>query len=427
MLLSPEELEAIAKAVEGTNVTYDGGVRTLLLSGVKREYASLLSVDPRPAVQLRSDLTSLNRVRLEDGSVPLIPWLQQAVTLFGVYHQVGLLREKLEAAQQKAATAPLPSWPEAAPKPPPVVGAGELSGEERRDLNEALLSAFPSLGRLEQMVRFRMDENLSAVAGGSTLRDVVFDLVEWAEAQGRLAELIRGATAEVPGNPRLKEVVARLLPRLEAMPAVGGAPSHPTGHTEQPSAAARTLSFEATEKLGNALLRLSCMKDGPSRTTIIRQLPEEVRSRVDRSPNDRIEATNILLTALGVPNGLDELLKRLKHFENNGAEYRALNTLVRELLPHTRLPAAEAQPEAEPVSTAPLSPRERIDLMQKLSALPGPLFNALLFSLNPPAGLIPDNASLVDRAIALLSWAEGPAGRGLAEVRQVLQDLLNPQ
>ena len=70
------------------------------------------------------------------------------------------------------------------------------------------------------------------------------------------------------------------------------------------------------------------------------------------------------------------------------------------------------------------SPGTRSQLIKTLNAFPPQQFNQLLYALNPPAGVVPPtSASQGDRAYALLSWAEGPTGCGLAKVQQVLDGL----
>jgi hypothetical protein len=72
------------------------------------------------------------------------------------------------------------------------------------------------------------------------------------------------------------------------------------------------------------------------------------------------------------------------------------------------------------------SPTERRNLIQKLNALPTQQFNILVFTLNPPAGLIPPMpAPQGDRTYSLLSWAEGSTGCGLLQVEQILTELMN--
>lgn len=79
-----------------------------------------------------------------------------------------------------------------------------LTGSQLEQLQDALLSAFPSYSSLAQMTLFRRNENLDAIAGTGNLDDVVFKLITWAKAAGRVDELVIKAHQKVPGNPALK-------------------------------------------------------------------------------------------------------------------------------------------------------------------------------------------------------------------------------
>lgn len=50
----------------------------------------------------------------------------------------------------------------------------ELHRSHYKQLQQALLSAFPNVPKLEQMVFFQLDQRLAAIAGGDTLTDVVY-------------------------------------------------------------------------------------------------------------------------------------------------------------------------------------------------------------------------------------------------------------
>ena len=80
----------------------------------------------------------------------------------------------------------------------------KLSGGEIDSLSKALLDGYRSHNALKRMVRFQLNENLEAIAGRGKLQDVVFDLIDWAEATGKLEHLIIGAYEENSGNPNLK-------------------------------------------------------------------------------------------------------------------------------------------------------------------------------------------------------------------------------
>ncbi len=79
-----------------------------------------------------------------------------------------------------------------------------LSGGQRKQLQFALESAFPTKASLEQMLSYELDKNLEAIAGVGSLQDVIFKVIQTAEAQGWIPDLIRAALQSNPGNPELK-------------------------------------------------------------------------------------------------------------------------------------------------------------------------------------------------------------------------------
>lgn len=64
-------------------------------------------------------------------------------------------------------------------------------------------------------------ELLRYAVGGDNLREVAFNLIRWAEAGGRLEELLRGALAQNPSNPRLKAFATSVLLTSEPAPRSG--------------------------------------------------------------------------------------------------------------------------------------------------------------------------------------------------------------
>ncbi len=104
---------------------------------------------------------------------------------------------------------------EAAHTPAQQVGvaAGRLDGQLIGVLQVALLDAF-TLDTMRQMTRIYLDEPLEAIAGGSDFSGVIFNLIAWAERNGRLLDLLNGATTTVPGNGKLKDCAASIRPYL---------------------------------------------------------------------------------------------------------------------------------------------------------------------------------------------------------------------
>ena len=73
------------------------------------------------------------------------------------------------------------------------------------------------------------------------------------------------------------------------------------------------------------------------------------------------------------------------------------------------------------LTSADLSPLERLALITALNSLPDPSFKMLVFALQPPAGVLPsDLAAQGNRVFTLLQWVEG-TGPGLG----LLQDILS--
>jgi len=82
----------------------------------------------------------------------------------------------------------------------------KLTGSQFGQFQTALLSAFPTTSSLSQMVSIHLDENLAAIAGGSNLREVAFNLLQWAEARNKTAQLLAAARAANSGNPSLRAI-----------------------------------------------------------------------------------------------------------------------------------------------------------------------------------------------------------------------------
>lgn len=82
----------------------------------------------------------------------------------------------------------------------------QLTSDQVRQIQQALLHAFDRDG-LRMLLRLQLNEDLDAVAGDDNLNTVVFNLVAWAEREGRVGELIAGAAAANPGNAQIQQLV----------------------------------------------------------------------------------------------------------------------------------------------------------------------------------------------------------------------------
>jgi Effector-associated domain 1 len=85
-----------------------------------------------------------------------------------------------------------------------------LSGQQHRKLQNALINAFPDAASLRQMLRFELDKNLDEIAREGSLREVVFELIKAACSQGWVEELIRAACNSNPNNSYLREMAKEI-------------------------------------------------------------------------------------------------------------------------------------------------------------------------------------------------------------------------
>jgi hypothetical protein len=80
----------------------------------------------------------------------------------------------------------------------------KLTAQQRKELENALLSAFPERSEIERLVQYALNENLANIVGNGNLRTVVFELITWCISKGTLPLLLNGAKEENPDNTELK-------------------------------------------------------------------------------------------------------------------------------------------------------------------------------------------------------------------------------
>jgi hypothetical protein len=87
-------------------------------------------------------------------------------------------------------------------------------------------------------------------------------------------------------------------------------------------------------------------------------------------------------------------------------------------------PSTAAAPRPQSAGGGRGTGRSRGQLFRDLASLPGPQFEEVLFSLNPPAGNVPGaSAPQANRVTELLQWAES-LGPGLGDVEAVLSEII---
>jgi hypothetical protein len=98
----------------------------------------------------------------------------------------------------------------------------KLTGDQFKDLSKAITAAFPREEALVQMLRYQLDELLNNIPQAETYSGLIDNVVQWAETNGKLRDLVIGASLENPGNPQLQQFVQE---HLQILLEVGSNPS----------------------------------------------------------------------------------------------------------------------------------------------------------------------------------------------------------
>ncbi|MBW4625318.1 MAG: hypothetical protein KME49_07400 [Brasilonema octagenarum HA4186-MV1] len=93
-----------------------------------------------------------------------------------------------------------------------------LSGEQRKKLENALVDAFRDKASLERMVRYELDRNLNEIAPDSNLQGIIFKLIQKAEAEGWVEKLIHAARKSNSGNLKLQNIFHELSSSSATIP-----------------------------------------------------------------------------------------------------------------------------------------------------------------------------------------------------------------
>ncbi|HAS42702.1 MAG TPA: hypothetical protein DCS93_19635 [Microscillaceae bacterium] len=86
----------------------------------------------------------------------------------------------------------------------------QLTPEQSNDFHEALLHAFRNYDDLRLMLRHQLNKRLEEITAPKALNLVVLEILESAESEGWLYDLLQAARNQKPGNPRLKSFEASL-------------------------------------------------------------------------------------------------------------------------------------------------------------------------------------------------------------------------
>jgi Effector-associated domain 1 len=122
-----------------------------------------------------------------------------------IFRRINQLRREMLRNQQVAQKASPRHYPSTAPT------VSSLHKRKER-LQIALIDAFPDLISIEKMLAYGLEKNLHEIAGEGNLDNVVFKLIQKAEAQGWLNGLVEAAYNANHGNPLLREIYDEFFP-----------------------------------------------------------------------------------------------------------------------------------------------------------------------------------------------------------------------
>jgi hypothetical protein len=191
----------------------DAASRNLLLTDLPQSLTRAIPFDGAAGTHVANIVNAVNDdawARLPDGTVPVLLVIENAIYMMhgsGLAAQLQTLHDAIQAAPPPpagGATVQTVITTPAAPAPSPSISLTQLTGPPRKQLYDALLSAFPTASDLGRMVTFGLNENLARITTGSSLGDMVLSLMTWAQAQGRMEDLVRAALADNPGNAALQ-------------------------------------------------------------------------------------------------------------------------------------------------------------------------------------------------------------------------------
>jgi hypothetical protein len=105
-----------------------------------------------------------------------------------------------------------------------VTLACHLSDKQRADLRDALVAAFPTRRDLDELFHSVFEEPLrNHVAEPLPMNEAVSNLIDWAQRNGKLDQLLERALGHNPGNQRLHATVGHIRSASTSRPAVDGA------------------------------------------------------------------------------------------------------------------------------------------------------------------------------------------------------------
>ncbi|MCL2934891.1 MAG: effector-associated domain EAD1-containing protein [Trichodesmium sp. MAG_R03] len=87
----------------------------------------------------------------------------------------------------------------------------KLSKSEIKDLFEALQDGYRSYDDLKIMVKLNLNQNLEKIVLVRNIEIVILELIEWAESEYKLLDLVWGANNRNPDNLQIRNITYELF------------------------------------------------------------------------------------------------------------------------------------------------------------------------------------------------------------------------
>lgn len=145
-----------------------------------------------------------------------------------------------------------------------------LTTAQYQQFAQALERSFPSYVSLQQLVKYSMGQDLTAIVTTSSFSDAIFGLIVWADSQGRIDDLLNAAREAAPNNPEFQSLGATLAPLVQP------------------------LSRDQRNQLLRCLLMLPQLADRGTRNRLLEGLPTKLVAGLRRTDSTEIDLTTIL-------------------------------------------------------------------------------------------------------------------------------------
>lgn len=209
----------------------------------------------------------------------------------------------------------------------------KLTGEQVKLLQDALLEAYDR-NSLRRIMRIGMDADFDDIVPDGAYIDQVYAVIEWAEKQARLPDLIRCVCAENPDNAQLQKVAALLSSAPAQASAAQQAAKPARSHLGGMLMVALAVIAVAAAGL---LIYNSLINRTPAATIPASEAPAEPAA---------IEAT----ASLPIPTAVTALAGAGAYTDTGAPEPQAISQLSDEVPPTATLADPTAAPAMEPAA-----------------------------------------------------------------------------